>query len=83
MADADDLDVFFLAAEKFAYCFGLGTNSAGGSFLDEDVAVAAVLKGEENKIHGFVEAHDEAGHRGLGKRNRVAIAGLFDPQRNH
>ena len=80
MADADDFDVFFLAAKEFAHGFGLGLDGAGGGFLDEDVAVLPVFEGEEDEVDGFFEAHDEAGHPGLGKGDGVAFADLVDPQ---
>ena len=53
------------------------------SLLDEDVSVASVLEGEEDQVHSFVQGHDEAGHGGLGEGDRVTVADLFDPQRNH
>ncbi len=80
MADADDLDLGLVAAEEFADGFGLGLDSAGGGFLDEDVAVLAVLEGEEDEVHGFVKTHDEAGHLGLGDGDGLAISYLVDPE---
>ncbi len=80
MADAYDLDVFFLAAEEFAHRFGLGLYGAGGSLLDEDVAVLAVLEGEEHQVNRLLEAHYEAGHLGFGEGDGVALADLVDPE---
>ena len=80
VTDADDLDVFFAAAEEFADGFGLGLDGAGGGFLDEDVAVLAVLEGEKDEVDRFVEAHDEAGHLGLGEGDGLAVADLLDPE---
>ena len=82
VADADDFDVFFLAAKELAHRFGLGLDGAGGGFLHEDVAVLAVFEGEEDEVDGFFEAHDEAGHPGLGEGDGVAFADLVDPQGN-
>ena len=80
MADADDLDVFLLAAEEFADGFGLGLDGAGGGFLDEDVAVLAMLEGEEDQVDSFLEAHDEAGHGRFREGDGLAGADLVDPQ---
>ena len=96
VADADDLDVGLqlfggggevaapgvlrLAGEEFADGFGLGADGAGGGFLDQDVAVLAVLEGEEDQVNGFGERHDKAGHAGLGQGDGVAVAYLVDPQ---
>ena len=59
---------------------GLGLDGAGGGFLHEDVPVLAMLEGEEDKVHGFFERHDEAGHLGLGEGDGVAFADLVDPE---
>ena len=83
VTDADDFDFFLLASEEFTNSLSLGLDCAGRSFLDEDVSVASVLEGEEDQVHSFVQGHDEAGHGGLGEGDRVTVADLFDPQRNH
>ncbi len=83
VSDADNLDVLFLASEELTDGLGLGLDGAGGGFLDEDVAVLAVFEGEEDEVHGFVEAHDETGHRGLGDGDGLAGADLVDPQGDH
>ena len=80
VADADDLDVFFLAAEEFAHGFGLRPDGASGGLLHEDVAVLAVLEGEEHQVHRFVEAHNESCHRRLGEGDGLVVADLVDPQ---
>ncbi len=80
VADADDLDVFLLASEELADGLGLGLDGAGGGFLDEDVAVLAMLEGEEHEVHGLVEGHYEARHRGLGEGDGLAAADLVDPE---
>ena len=80
VADADDFDVFFLASEEFANSFCLRLDGAGGGFLDQNITVLAVLEGEEDEVHGFFEAHDEAGHLGLGEGDGVALSDLVDPE---
>ena len=82
VTDADDLDVLFLAAEELADGFRLGPDGAGGGFLDEEVAVFAVLEGEEHQVHGLFQGHDEPGHVGLGDGDGVAGFDLVDPQRD-
>ena len=82
VANADDLDVLCLAAEELADGFRLGPDGAGGGFLDEKVAVFAVLEGEEHQVHGLFQGHDEPGHVGLGDGDGVAGFDLVDPQRN-
>ena len=82
MADADDLDARLVAAEELADGLGLGLDGAGRGLLDEDVAVLPVLEGEEHEVDGLVQAHYEAGHRGLGDRDGLAAADLVDPERN-
>ena len=94
MTDADDADFGIetfpcpflkgrgLVFEEVAYGFGLGLDGTGGSFLDEDVTVLAVLKGEEDEVNGFFKTHDEAGHLGFGQGDRVALANLVYPKRN-
>ena len=94
MADADDLDRILcgwfdrltnrrsppLIRKEFADGFGLGLDGAGGGFLDEDVAVLAVLEGEEDQVDSFLEAHDEAGHGRFRQCDRLSGADLVDPQ---
>ena len=83
MADADDLDVLLLAAEEFADGLGLGLDGAGRGLLDEDVAVLAVLEGEQDQVDGLLKAHDEPRHLWLRQCNGVPLPDLVDPQRNH
>ena len=83
VADADHLDVFFAAAKEFAHRLGLGLDGAGRRLLDQDVAVAAMLEGEEHEVHRLFEAHNEARHLGLGEGDGVALADLVDPERDH
>ena len=80
MADADDLDVFLFTAEEFADGLGLRLDSAGRGLLDEDVAVLAVLEGEEHEVDGLVQAHDESCHAGLGESDGLPGADLVDPE---
>ena len=83
MADADHLDIFFLASEQLAYGLGLGAYGACRSLLHEDVAVLAVFEREQHQIHSLVEAHDKSRHRRLGQRNRIAAPNLLYPQRDN
>ena len=80
VADADDLDFLLLAAEELADGFRLGPDGAGGGLLDEQVAVLAVLEGEEHQVHGLLQGHDEPGHVGLSDGDGVAGFDLVDPQ---
>ena len=80
MADANHLDVFLPSAEELAHGFGLGLDGAGGGFLHQDVTVLAVLEGKEDQVHGLLQAHDEAGHPGLGEGNGAAMPNLVYPQ---
>jgi len=50
VADADDLDVFLLTSEKFAYGFGLSLDSTCRSFLNKYITVLAMFEGEEDEI---------------------------------
>ncbi len=83
VADANHLDVFLLPAEELAHGFGLGLDGAGGGFLHQDVTVLAVLEGKEDQVHGLLQAHDEAGHPGLGEGNGIAMPNLVYPQGYH
>ena len=80
MTDTNDLDIFFLTAKEFANGFSLSLDGAGGSFLDEDIAVLAVLEGEKDEVNCFVEGHDEAGHGRFGEGNGLAVADLVYPE---
>ncbi len=82
MTNADNLDVFFLATKEFTNSLCLCLDGASWCFLNEDVTILAMFEGEEDKVNGFFEGHDEAGHLGFGERDGVAIADLVDPQRN-
>ena len=80
VANADDLDVLLLAAEEVADGLGLGLDGAGGGLFDEQIAVLAVLEGEEHQIHGLFQRHDEPGHIWLGDGDGVAGLDLVNPQ---
>ena len=83
MADADHADVVAVAPEELANGLGLRADGARRRLLNQDVAVTAVLEGEQNQVDGLVEAHDEARHRRLRHRYGVARPYLLDPQRNN
>ena len=83
VADANHFDVLFLAAKQLADGFRLGLDGAGGGFFDEEIAVFAMLEGEEHQIHRFFQRHDEPGHVGLGDGDGVAGFDLVDPQRDN
>ena len=63
--------------------FGLGLNGAGRGFLNEDVAVLAVLERKEYEVHCLFEAHDETGHLGLCEGDGVVLTDLVYPQRDN
>ena len=83
VADADDANlrgIGCLVLEDIYHGLGLGLDGAGGGFLHEDVAILPVLEGEEHQINSLFQAHDEAGHPGLGEGDGVAFANLVYPQ---
>ena len=61
---------------------GLVLDGAGGGFLNQDVAILAVLEGKEHQVNSLFEGHDEAGHGGFGDGDGVALANLVNPQGN-
>ena len=81
MADSDNADILFFAAEKLANGFSLSADRACGSFLNKQIAVFAVFEGKQNKIDRFVQRHDESRHLRLGKRDGLSVFYLFDPER--
>ena len=92
MTDADDADFGFetfpcpflkgrgLVLEEVSYGFGLGLYSACRGFLNKDVTILAMFKGEEDEVNCFFETHDEAGHLGFGQGDGVAFADLVNPK---
>ena len=63
--------------------FGLGLDGAGGGFLDQDVAILAVLESEEDQIDGLFERHNKTGHLGLSEGDRIPLTNLVNPERNN
>ena len=63
---------------------GLGEVADGGRrrLLDEQVAGVGVLEGELHQVHRLVQVHEEAGHVGVGDRQRLALADAVDEQRD-
>ena len=63
---------------------GLGEVADGGGrgLLDEEVAGVSVLEGELHQVDGLVQVHEEAGHVGVGDRQRLALADAVDEQRD-
>ena len=70
-----------LVFEEVTNSFCLGLDGASWGFLNEDVAVLAVLEGKEYEVNGFFEAHNEAGHLGFGKGDGVSVTNLVYPER--
>ena len=83
MPDAYHPDVLLPAAEELAHGLGLCLYGAGRGLLHEDVSVLAVLEREQHKVHGLLEAHDEARHPRLGHRHRMPAPDLLYPQGDH
>lgn len=63
---------------------GLGevADRGGGRLLDEQVAGVGVLEGELHQVHGLVQVHEEAGHVGVGDRQRLPFSDAVDEQRD-
>ena len=80
MAYPNDLNIFLLATKQLTNSFGLGLDGASRGFLHQDVAILAMLEGKEYQIHSLLQAHNEAGHLGLGEGDGVAMADLVNPQ---
>ena len=80
VAGADHLGAH--AAEDLLH--GLGEVADGGRrrLLDEQVAGVGVLEGELHQVDGLVKVHKEAGHVGVGDRERLALADAVDEQRD-
>ena len=80
VAGADDLGAH--AAEDLLDGLGEVADRGGGGLLDEQVAGVGVLEGELHQVHGLVQVHEEAGHVGVGHRERLALADAVDEQRD-
>lgn len=80
MAGADHLGAH--AAEDLLDGLGEVADGGGGGLLDEQVAGVGVLEGELHQVHGLVQVHEEAGHVGVGDRERLAFPDAVDEQRD-
>ena len=62
----------------------LGEVADGGRrrLLDEQVAGVGVLEGELHEVDRLVQVHEEAGHVGVGDRERLAFPDAVDEQRD-
>lgn len=80
VAGADHLGAH--AAEDLLDRLGEVADGGGRGLLDEQVAGVGVLEGELNQVHGLVQVHEEAGHIGVGDRERLALADAVDEQRD-
>lgn len=81
VAGADDLGAH--AAEDLLHGLGEVADGRRRRLLDEQVAGVGVLEGELHQVHGLVQVHEEAGHVGVGDRQRLALADAVDEQRDH
>lgn len=81
VAGADDLGAH--AAEDLLHGLGEVADGGGGGLLDEQVAGVGVLEGELHQVDGLVQVHEEAGHVGVGHRQRLALPDAVDEQRDH
>ena len=70
------------AAEDLLDGLGEVADGGGGGLLDEQVAGVGVLEGELHQVDRLVQVHEEAGHVGVGDRERLALADAVDEQRN-
>ena len=53
MTDTDHLDIIFISAEHFTYCFCLKTDGAGRCFHNKQVTILAMLKSIKNKVNSL------------------------------
>ena len=70
------------AAEDLLDGLGEVADGGGGGLLDEQVAGVGVLEGELHQVDRLVQVHEEAGHVGVGDRERLALADAVDEQRD-
>jgi len=61
---------------------GQGLNGRGRSFLDEQVALLAVLEGEDHEVDRVVQGHHEAGHVTVRDRDGAAGLDLLEEERD-
>lgn len=80
VAGADDLGAH--AAEDLLDGLGEVADGRRRRLLDEQVAGVGVLEGELHQVHGLIQVHEEAGHVGVGDRQRLAFADAVDEQRD-
>ena len=78
MARADDVRAGI--AEQLLHGFGKVPNGGGGAFLHKQVAGVGVPERKGHKVHGFVQAHQEAGHLRVGDGDGLARFDLVDKQ---
>ena len=50
MTNTDNLDIFLLTTEKFAYSLCLSLNSTSRRLLNKYISVLAMFEGEEDEI---------------------------------
>ena len=80
MAGTDDLSAH--VPKDLLNGLGKITDGGCGRLLHKKVAGIRILKCELNKVNGLVEIHEEAGHVGIGHRQRLALADTVDKQRD-
>ena len=78
MARADDVRAGI--AEQLLHGFGKVPNGGGGALLHKQVAGVGVPERKGHKVHGFVQAHQEAGHLRVGDGDGLARFDLVDKQ---
>lgn len=81
VAGADHLGAH--AAEDLLDGLGEVADGRCRRLLDEQVAGVGVLEGELHQVHRLVQVHEEAGHVGVGDRERLALADAVDEQWDH
>ena len=54
---------------------------AGAFWMNRSPGVG-VLEGELHEVDGLVQVHEEAGHVGVGHRQRLALSDAVDEQRD-
>lgn len=80
MAGADDLGAH--VTKDLLNSLGKITDGRSRSLLHEEVTGVRVLKCELDKVYCLVKVHEEAGHVGIGHRQRLALADAVDKQRD-
>ena len=80
VAGADDLGA--PAAEDLLHGLGEVADGRRRRLLDEQVAGVGVLEGELHQVDRLVQVHEEAGHVGVGDRQRLPFSDAVDEQRD-